>query len=417
MKISKSFWQIGLSGALAVVIVFGAFYIGYRSGQQDPKVITVKSIANIDDPDIKADFGVFWQVWEKLKEQHIDGATAKDKDLVYGSIRGLVAALKDPHTIFLPPSDAKKFEEDVSGHFGGIGAEIGVRDEQLVIIAPIKDSPADIAGLRAKDKIIEVDGKFVANMDVNEAVKLIRGEIGTEVALKILRNGWEKPKEFKIIRDEIKAPTLDWDVSSGGGSASGGKEGNILHIKLYAFNENAPYLFYRAIVDGSLRGADGIVLDMRNDPGGYLEVAVNLSGWFFPRGTVVTTEAFRDGNDQVFRTNGNGALKDVPVVVLVNGGSASASEILAGALRDLKQAPLVGEKTFGKGTVQELQPLKDGSSLKITIAKWLMPKGAAIEKNGLVPDYEVKLTEEDIKNDSDPQLTKAFEVLKAMISK
>ena len=310
--------------------------------------------------------------------------------------------MKDPHTIFLPPSDAKKFEEDVSGRFGGIGAEIGTRDEQLVIIAPIKDSPADLAGLQAKDKIIEVDGKFVATMDVNEAVKLIRGEIGTEVTLKILRNGWEKPKEFKIVRDEIKAPTLDWDV----------KEGNILHIKLYAFNENAPYLFYRAIVDGALKGADGIVLDMRNNPGGYLEVAVNLSGWFVPKGTVVTTEAFRDGNDRVFRTTGNGALKDVPVVVLVNGGSASASEILAGALRDLKSSPLVGEKTFGKGSVQELQPLKDGSSLKITVAKWVMPKGAVIDKIGLSPDYEVKITEEDIKKDADPQLTKAFEVLR-----
>ncbi len=387
------------------MLVGSSFLVGYRSGQRDPKIITVKNITNIDDPDVKADFGIFWQVWEKLKEQHIDGGTAKDKDLVYGSVHGLVGALKDPHTIFLPPSDAKKFEEDVSGHFGGIGAEIGVRDEQLVIIAPVKDSPADSAGLKAKDKIIEVDDTFVANMPVNEAVKLIRGEIGTKVSLMILRNGWDKPEKFEITRDEIKTPTLDWDV----------KEGNILHIKLYSFNENAPNLFYRAIVDGALKGADGVVLDMRNDPGGYLEVAVNLAGWFFPRGTVVVTEAFRDGNDRVFRTNGNGALKDVPVVVLINSGSASASEILAGALRDLKKSPLIGEKSFGKGTVQELQPLKDGSSLKITVAKWLMPNGGAIEKNGLVPDFEVKLTEEDAKNDSDPQLTKAIEVLKKQL--
>ena len=392
---------------LAIAVVGSTFLVGYRSGQHDPKVITVKNITNVDDPDIKADFGIFWQVWEKLKEQHIDGATAKDKDLVYGSVHGLVGALKDPHTIFLPPSDAKKFEEDVSGHFGGIGAEIGIRDEQLVVIAPVKDSPADLAGLKPKDKIIEVDGTFVSNMPVGEAVKLIRGEIGTKVVLMILRVGWSQPKKFEIIRDEIKTPTLDWDV----------KEGNILHIKLYAFNENAPNLFYRAIIDGSLKGADGIVLDMRNDPGGYLEVAVNLAGWFFPRGTVVVTEAFRDGNDRVFRTSGNGALQDVPVVVLINGGSASASEILAGALRDLKQSPLVGEKSFGKGSVQELQSLKDGSSLKITVAKWVMPKGSVIDKIGLVPDYEVKLTEEDAEKDSDPQLTKAFEVLKKMLVK
>ncbi|TSC83014.1 MAG: hypothetical protein G01um101419_338 [Parcubacteria group bacterium Gr01-1014_19] len=406
MRISKGALSVFSASAVAIALVGGTFFVGYRSGQRDPKVITVKNITNIDDPDVKADFGIFWQVWEKLKEQHVDGGTAKDKDLVYGSVHGLVGALKDPHTIFLPPSDAKKFEEDVSGHFGGIGAEIGVRDEQLVIIAPVKDSPADLAGLKPKDKIIEVDGTFVSNMPVNEAVKLIRGEIGTKVVLMILRNGWDQPKKFEIIRDEIKTPTLDWDV----------KEGNILHIKLYSFNENAPYLFYRAIVDGSLKGADGIVLDMRNNPGGFLEVAVNLAGWFFPRGTVVVTEAFRDGNDRVFRTNGNGALQDVPVVVLINNGSASASEILAGALKDLKQSPLVGEKSFGKGSVQELQSLKDGSSLKITVAKWVMPKGAVIDKIGLAPDYEVKLTEEDIKEDSDPQLTKAFEVLKGVIS-
>ncbi|MEK7640981.1 MAG: S41 family peptidase [Patescibacteria group bacterium] len=407
MKISKGFLSIFGASLLAIAVVGSTFLVGYRSGQHDPKVITVKNITNVDDPDIKADFGIFWQVWEKLKEQHIDGATAKDKDLVYGSVHGLVGALKDPHTIFLPPSDAKKFEEDVSGHFGGIGAEIGIRDEQLVVIAPVKDSPADLAGLKPKDKIIEVDGTFVSNMPVGEAVKLIRGEIGTKVVLMILRVGWSQPKKFEIIRDEIKTPTLDWDV----------KEGNILHIKLYAFNENAPNLFYRAIIDGSLKGADGIVLDMRNDPGGYLEVAVNLAGWFFPRGTVVVTEAFRDGNDRVFRTSGNGALQDVPVVVLINGGSASASEILAGALRDLKQSPLVGEKSFGKGSVQELQSLKDGSSLKITVAKWVMPKGSVIDKIGLVPDYEVKLTEEDAEKDSDPQLTKAFEVLKKMLVK
>ncbi|MDO8466768.1 MAG: S41 family peptidase [bacterium] len=407
MKIPKFAFQSAVAVLLAISVVGGSFYVGYRSGQQDPRVVTVKGITNVDDADIKVDFGVFWQVWEKLKEQHIDGGTVKDKDLVYGAVHGLTASLKDPHTVFFPPADAKKFEEDVSGHFGGIGAEIGTRDEQLVIIAPIKDSPAERAGLLPKDKILKVGDVVVAQMDVNEAVKLIRGEIGTKVTLTIMRDGFKAPKDFTITREEIKSPTLDWDV----------KEGNILHIKLYSFNENAPNLFYRAILDGSVRGADGIVLDMRNDPGGFLEVAVNLAGWFFPKGSVVVTEAFRDGNDRVFRANGNAALKDIPVVVLINGGSASASEILAGALRDLKGSILVGEKSFGKGTVQELQTLKDGSSLKITVAKWLLPKGSAIEKVGLIPDVEVKMTEEDFKNDNDPQLTKAMEILKTLFLK
>lgn len=391
--------------AVAALVWGGTLYAGYRFGQQDPRVITVKNITNIDDPDIEADFGVFWQVWEKLREKHIEGEGAKEKDLVYGAITGLVNSLGDPHTVFLPPPDAKKFEEDVSGKFGGIGAEIGVRDDQLVIIAPLKDSPAEKAGLQPKDKILKVDDEVADGLDVGEAVKLIRGEVGTTVTLTILRNGWERPREFKIIREEIKIPTIDWDV----------KEGNILHLKLYSFNENAPILFYQAVVSGLLKGADGMALDMRNNPGGFLEVAVNLAGWFVPRGSVVVTEDFRHGEDIIFTANGNEALKNFPVVVLINGGSASASEILAGALRDHRSIKLVGEKTFGKGTVQELDKLKDGSSLKITIAKWLTPAGHTIEKNGLEPDFEVKLTEEDFKEGRDPQLEKAFEVLKSQL--
>lgn len=390
---------------VAVLALGGSFYSGFRFGQQDPHVIVVKNITNVDDPNVKADFGVFWQAWEKLKEKHVEGAKIAEKDLVYGAISGLVSAFKDPHTVFFPPAEAKKFEEDVSGKFGGIGAEIGQRDDQIVIISPLKDSPAERAGLKPKDKILKIDDTFTSGLSVNDAVKLIRGPIGTKVVLTVFRDGWQRPKEITIVREEIRVPTIDWDV----------KEGNILHLKLYSFNENVPLLFYKAIVGGVLKGAQGMVLDLRNDPGGFLEVAVNLAGWFFPRGTVVVTEAFRSGENMVFRANGNEALKDFPVVVLVNSGSASASEILAGALRDNRGIKLVGEKTFGKGTVQELENLKDGSSLKITIAKWLLPSGKAIEKNGLVPDFEVKLTDEDAKKGADPQLTKAFEVLKAQI--
>jgi len=386
---------------VAVVATGGALYAGYRLGQQDPHVVTVKNITNVDDPDVKADFGLFWQVWEKLKEFHVDGATAKDKDLVYGAVDGLVDSLKDPYTVFFPPAEAKKFEEDVRGSFGGIGAEIGVRDEQLTVIAPLKDSPAEKAGLLAKDKILAIDGTPTDGMSVTEAVTHIRGENGTEVTLTIIRNGWTAPKDFTIVRDEIRVPTLDWDVKDG-----------ILHIKFYAFNQNAPNLFYRAIADGADRDARGLILDMRNNPGGYLDIAVYLAGWFLPKGSVVVTEDFRSGQDTVFTADGNGALKDFPTVVLVNGGSASASEILAGALRDVRGIKLVGEKTFGKGTVQEVQDLKDGSTLKITIAKWLTPDGAAIEKNGLVPDYEIKITEADIEAGKDPQLEKAFELFR-----
>lgn len=394
-----------LAGILVGIFVLGgALYVGYRLGQQDPHVVTVKNITNIDDPEVKADFGVFWQAWESLREKQIDGAKATEKNLIYGAISGLARSFKDPYTVFFPPPEAKKFEQDVSGSFGGIGAEIGMKDNQLVVIAPLKNSPAERAGLKAKDKILKIGDTVTDGLSINDAINIIRGEIGTKVTLTIFREGWDRTKEFTIVREEIKVPTVDSDV----------KEGNILHLKLYAFNENAPVLFHRAVVDGLLKGAQGMVLDMRNNPGGFLEVAVNLAGWFLPRGSTVVSEHFRSGPDNVFRANGNQALKTFPVVVLVNGGSASASEILAGALRDVRGIKLVGEKTFGKGTVQELAKLTDGSSLKITIAKWLLPSGKAIDKNGIVPDFEVKITDKD--KDTDPQLAKAIEVLKEQIS-
>lgn len=405
MLIKKATLTLLLVAIVALGAIGGALYIGYRLGQQDPHVVTVKGITNLEDPDVKADFGLYWQVWEKLKDYHIKGGEVPDKELVYGSVSGLVGAFKDPHTVFFPPPEAKKFEEDVKGSFGGIGAEIGIRDEQLVIVAPLKDSPAEKAGLQPKDKILGIDGASTQGIGVSDAVTKIRGEIGTKVVLTILRNGWERPRDFSIVRDEIRVPTIDWDV----------KEGNILHLKFYSFNENASHLFYKAVLDGLTRGAKGMVLDLRNNPGGFLDVAVNITGWFVPKGVTVVTEDFRVGEDIVFRASGNEALKDFPVVVLVNAGSASASEILAGALRDHRGAQLVGETTFGKGTVQELQDLKDGSSIKITVAQWVLPKGDVIDGMGLKPDFEVKLSEEDIENDNDTQLIKAFEVLKMEI--
>ncbi len=407
-------FKIGLKKPLAIWIVSvcvavlgigGALYAGYRLGQQDPHVVTVKNITNVDDPNVKADFGLFWQVWEKIKEYHIEGDKVPDKNLVYGAVDGLVKSLKDPYTVFFPPAEAKKFEQDVKGNFGGIGAEIGERDGQLTVIAPLKDSPAEKAGLLAKDEVLAIDGTATDGLGVNEAVSKIRGEIGTKVTLTIFRAGWSKPRDFVITRDEIKVPTIDWDVKDG-----------ILHMKFYAFNQNAPAQFYQAIVGGIQKGAKGMVLDMRNNPGGYLDVAVYLGGWFLPKGATVVTEHVRVGQDTVYQADGNAALKDFPVVLLVNGGSASASEILAGALRDDRGIKLVGEKTFGKGTVQEVQDLKDGSTLKITIAKWLTPSGATINKNGLDPDYPVKLSEDDFAKGRDPQLDRAMEVIKSIVA-
>ena len=389
----------------AVIISVGFFYLGYSKGVLYPKEIIVRGIDNLEEDEINVNFGIFWQVWDKIKKDYIDGESAKDQDLVYGAVGGMVDALKDPNTVFFPPEDAKKFEEDVSGSFGGIGAEIGIRNEQLVIIAPLKDSPAERSSLKSNDKILLIDKTPTTGLDVNEAVKIIRGEIGTKVTLAILRNGWSEPKDFTITRETIKVPTLDFTMT----------DDQIAHLQLYSFNENANYLFYQAALKTLTGDARGMGLDLRNNPGGYLEVAVDLASWFIDRGKLVVSEKFRSGAETAFRANGNGALKNLPIVVLVNQGSASASEILAGALRDQRGAKLVGEKTFGKGSVQEVMPLADNSSLKVTIAHWVLPSGQIIDKTGLAPDFEVKLTDEDREAERDPQLDKALEVLRLQL--
>lgn len=400
-----------LFGILAVIVVAaaigGSYYSGYQSGAQKPQTLVVKGISGMDsDKAGDADFSVFWQAWQKLKDEHLKGADLKSQDMLYGAITGLVDSLGDPNTNFFKPDDSQKFEEDISGSFGGVGMEINVRDKQLIVVSPLEDSPAIKAGIRAGDKILEIEHKSTAGLlNVNDAVKKIRGEIGTPVTLTILHNGDKKSVEITIVRAQIEVPTLKMDV----------KDDNIAHLQLYSFNENAPFLFYRSALTILLGKAKGIVLDLRNNPGGYLEVAVNVAGWFLDKGDIVVSEQFRDGDSKIFRASGSGVLKNIPLVLLMNKGSASASEILAGALKYHLKTKLIGEKSYGKGTVQEMQGLKDGSEIKITIAQWLLPDGKVLDENGLTPDIEVKITEEDIKAKKDPQLDRAMEELKKII--
>ena len=384
----------------------GAFYFGYQKGTENPKTVVIKGVGSIEEgrPE-SVDFGIFWDVWQVVKDKYVEADKLENQKLVYGAIDGLLGALDDPNSIFFPPDDAKKFNEDISGEFFGIGAEIGIRQNQLIIIAPLKESPTEKAGLRSKDKILKIDDKSTEGISVDEAVKLIRGEKGTKVILTIIRDEWDKPKEITIIRDVIKIPTIDWEM----------KDNGIAYIQLYNFYEQAPFLFYKAAVDVALKNPKGMVLDLRNNPGGYLDVSVHLAGWFLKPGEIVVSEEFRLGEKEIFKAAGNGFFQNLPVVILVNEGSASASEILAGALRDNRGVKLVGKKTFGKGTVQELQQLKSDSMIKITVAHWRLPNGQLIEKNGLDPDYEVDLTDEDIESERDPQLEKAMEILKSQI--
>ena len=386
---------------LALFLIGGGFYVGYTRGAANPKTIVVKGLTNIGDEDVTADFGLFWEAWDLLKTKHISGDEAKDQDLVYGAIEGLTDSLGDPNTTFF-----RKFEEDISGSFGGIGAEIGLdANGDLIVVAPLKNSPSEKAGLKAGDKIIKIDDFTTTGINVNDAVKKIRGPIGTAVALHILRDGWADSKTISIVRDVIVVPTVDWKMLDGG----------IIHVTIHSFNENAGVAFVEPAIEALTKDARGMIVDLRNNPGGYLEVAIQLAGWFVEKGEVVVREEFREGEPRIFRANGNEALRSIPVVLLMNEGSASASEILAGALRDIVGSKIVGMKSFGKGTVQELRSLKDGSKLKITVAHWLTPNGTIIDKNGLDPDYIVEFTDEDIQKKNDVQLKKAVEVLQKEI--
>ncbi len=406
--LNKTLVVCGIVLASVVLICAGA-YLGYSYGSATPKNIVIKGVSNLESSgEVKTDvdFSVFWQAWDLLKRNHIEGANLKDKDLMYGAISGMIDAAKDPHTVFLSPDDSKKFEQDIQGEFGGIGAELGVKDDYIVVIAPLEDTPAMRAGLKAGDKILEINGKTILKANVNDVVKQIRGEVGTQVTLGILSDGNTKIHDVTLTRATISVPTLKWKMEDNG----------IAYVQLFSFNEQAPYLFYKAATGMMLGNVKGIVFDLRNNPGGYLEVAVNLAGWFFDKNTLVVSEEPRNGSEIKFTANGNGVFKDVPIVVLVNKGSASASEILAGALRDNRKVKLIGEQTFGKGTVQDLENLKDGSQIKMTIARWVMPSGNIIMDSGLKPDIEVKITDKDIEAGKDPQLDRALLEVQKMIS-
>ncbi len=389
--------------AVLILVLLGAvFYGGYMFGVQEAEPVENIVVSEDANGIIDADFSLFWDSVKIIKDRFYEPGEVDDQELVYGAIRGVLGALGDPYSTFFEPEDAEKFQQDITGNFGGIGAQIGIRDDQLVVIAPLKGNPAEAAGLKAKDKILQVDDTSTAGLSIDDSVKIIRGEIGTDVRLLMMRDSWDKPREIVITRANIQVPTLDWEI----------KDGDIAYIQLYSFNSNAPTLFYKASFSALLKGVRGLVLDLRNNSGGFLEVANNISGWFLERGDVIVQEKFPDGTVHKFYANGNGAWRHIPIIVLVNGGSASASEILIGAIRDHLGSTIVGEQTFGKGTVQEIETLADGSKIKISVAEWLTPNGTHIDGEGITPDVEVEFTDEDVENERDPQLERALELIR-----
>lgn len=407
-------------GAVATLgAVLGAFALGIYLGRGDalrdiepPAGVTGAEIGRPND----VDASILWDVWRRVESKYVGRATIDRQKLVYGAAEGIVRALGDPYSVFLSPEEAKQFEQDVRGAFEGIGAEIGIRKDILTVIAPLEGSPAKAAGLLAGDKILKIDDQSTLDMTVETAVSHIRGPKGTEVRLTVAHEDAESTKEIIIRREIIKIPVLAVETKSAasGGSGEGVSvtQDKIAILKLFHFTETLPDDFRRAARQLDPKKTKGIVLDLRNNPGGFLEVARDMSGWFLDQGLVVAVEDFGDGRKEEYRTSGPGTFKDIPLVVLMNKGSASAAEIMAGALRDQRGIKLVGEQSFGKGSVQDLETLRNGASLKVTVAKWVTPNGTVLEKSGLDPDVEVEQNAEDAAAGRDPQMDKALELLR-----
>jgi len=348
----------------------------------------------------EVDLSTVEDVWNTIHTEYVDWEKVDDTALAHGAIRGMLEALEDPFTTFFDPEETENFLATVNGIFEGIGAEIEVSDDRLLVVAPLKDTPADRAGLRPKDHIMEIDGESSEGITVEEAVSLIRGKKGTTVSLLIGREG-QDPFLVPIVRGTIRVPSIRWEESGG-----------IATISFFSFAQNSSRDFERVAQEIKEANIRGIVLDLRSNPGGFLDESVSIAGLFLPKDTVVLREVSGATGERDHRTTGSGILAAVPIVVLVNEGSASASEILAGALRDQRDVLIVGKQTFGKGSVQAFDELSGGASFKYTIARWFTPAGISIQAEGITPDVEVEF---DIDAEEDAQLVGARKTLEEII--
>jgi carboxyl-terminal processing protease len=402
---------------LGIVVLLAVFFIGIFTGKK-----SLSNIATIpmDIPVSDEQFQSFWKVWRILSEKYVAATTTDTQKRIWGAIQGLTSSQGDPYTVFFPPEESEIFKSDIAGNFEGVGMEIGLKDNALTVVAPLKDSPASRADVRSGDKIIQIDGKSTTDLPVDKAVKLIRGQKGTAVKILFMRAGQSQPIEKSIVRDVINIPTIQTEVksgTSGGGTADSGlglRKDGIYVIRLFTFTAQSPELFRNALREFVESGSHKLIIDLRGNPGGYLEAAWDMASWFLPSGDVVVTEDFGGKQvNNVYRSKGYNIFgKNLKLIILVDGGSASASEIFSGALQEHGVAKLVGTKTFGKGSVQELIPITPDTSLKVTIARWLTPNGHNLSHDGLVPDVEVKVTQADLDAKKDSQMEKAVEILR-----
>lgn len=389
--------------SLFVLVVF-SFGLGWAVGYgrleiergKFPKIVNKASSQNA-----QVDFSLFWKAWDIVNEKFA-GKTIDPVKMLYGAISGMLTSLDDPYTAFMDEEATKKFDEELKGTISGIGAEVGIKNKKLTIIAPIEDSPAAKAGLRPGDIILKIDNKETEGLTLEKAVSLIRGPENTEVTLLIERKSLTEPKEFKIKREVITVKSVKWEI----------KNNDIMDIQIVRFGEDTASKVKEAANEAVIKGIKKVIIDLRNDSGGYLDSAINVASEFISEGTIVIEK--KDSKEsKVFKVLEKGKLTspDIKIVVLINEGSASASEIVAGALQDHKRGTLIGKKTFGKGSVQEIESLGQGTSLRITVAKWYTPLDRSINDQGLTPDVEVNLTDEDFNQGRDPQFDKAIEWL------
>ncbi len=344
-------------------------------------------------------FDLFLNVWDILREKYVDQPVS-DTKLFYSAIRGLVDGLDDPYSVFMEPKISEEFNESLNGRFEGIGAEIAIKRNLLTVVSPLPDSPAEKAGIKAKDIILKIDGVETKGMNINEAVSRIKGEKGTTVILSILHEAASEIVEISIVRDTIHIVSVRWEK----------KDDNIAYIYMSNFNSDTSSLFAAVAKEVVESDPSGIIFDLRNNSGGYLQTSVDVASAWIENDIVVRERS--NNSYKEYRSSGKPLFKGIPTVVLINNGSASASEIVAGALQDYGLAYLIGQQSFGKGSVQALEELTGGSSIKYTIARWYTPKDRTIDIEGIKPDEEVELTSEDFSEDKDPQMDRAIEYLK-----
>ncbi len=389
-----------------LVALVAAFYAGVAVHQQNAMAQgTVTAVSGVAPKDV--DMTQFWAAYQLLNQRyivtHASSTFPTQQQQLYGAIAGLAASFDDPYTVFFPPSDAKVFQEDIKGSFGGVGMQIDNNPAgQLVVVSALKDTPAMRAGVQSGDIILTIGTTTAQNLASDQAVKIIRGPVGTQVTITVQRKDQPKPVTIVMTRETINIPIIDTKKMDGG----------IFVISLYSFSENSSELFRNALRQFVQSGQTKLVLDLRGNPGGYLDAAVEMASYFLPVGDVVVTEDFKGKQQNVaHRSRGYNVFasnKNFKMAILADQGSASASEILAGALQQQGVAKLVGARTFGKGSVQELVELGGGAELKITIARWLTPNGNSISDGGLVPDIPATRTQADFTAGKDPQMDAAI---------